>query len=158
LLVFILGDPDWFKILGVGFLSDVGGEGGETVVIVIVVVLVGMVPSPHLDDAPRVTAIIDLLPKINCGSIVEASLGWSFACITPIARWASGLLHFLFDVAARGLQALVALVIVVPWISGASSRGATNLRNVTMALRPRGHVPSGGHWELPIELYERALG
>jgi hypothetical protein len=54
-----------------------------------------------------------------------------------VARWTSGLLHLLFDVATRRLLALgiamadwivlVALAIVVPPISRASSRGATNL-------------------------------
>jgi hypothetical protein len=82
-------------------------------------------------------AIIDLLPKINHGSVVKAGLGWSFAlrpCIAPFARWASGLLYFLFDVAKRGLRALVALAIVIPPVPRASSRGVTNLRSVTMAL------------------------
>jgi hypothetical protein len=65
-------------------------------------------------------------------------------CIAPVVRWASGLLHLLFDVATRRLLALeialadwivrVALVIVVPPISGAFSKGATNLCRVTMAL------------------------
>jgi hypothetical protein len=142
----------------VGFLSDVGGEGGETVVIIMVMVLVGTAPPPCLNDAPCVAGVIDLLPQINHGSIVEAGLEWSFACIALIVRWASGLLHFLFDVATCGLRSLVALAIVIPPMFRAFSRGATDLRSVTMALRPRGHVPSGGHWELPIELYECALG
>jgi hypothetical protein len=45
--------------------SDVGGEGGEAVVVVVVVVPVGMVPSPCLNDAPCVSVIIDLLPKLS---------------------------------------------------------------------------------------------
>jgi hypothetical protein len=138
LLAVILGDPDWFKIHGIGFLSDVGGEGGKAVVIIVVVVHVGMVPSPCLDDAPRVTTIIDLLPKINHGSIVKAGFRWSFAfrpCVAPVARWASGLLNLLFDIATRGLLALVVLAIIIPPIPGASSRGATSLCSVTMALR-----------------------
>jgi hypothetical protein len=108
------------------------------IVIVVVVVSVGTVPSPCLDDASRSTAIIDLLPKINRGSVMKAGLMWSFnlrPCIAPVARWASGLLYLLFDVATRGLLALVALAIVVPPVPGASSRGATNMRSVTMALR-----------------------
>jgi hypothetical protein len=40
-LAIILGDPDWFEILGVGFLGGVGGERGEAVVIVIVMVPAG---------------------------------------------------------------------------------------------------------------------
>jgi hypothetical protein len=139
LLAVILQDPDWFQILGVGFLSDVRGEGGEAVVIVIIVVPVGTVPSPFLDDAPRVAAIINLLPKINRGSVVKAGLRWSFVlrpCVTPAARWASGLLYLLFNVATRGLLALVALAIVVPPVPENSSRGAANLRSVTMVLKP----------------------
>jgi hypothetical protein len=79
LFAIILGDPDWIKILRVGFLGYVEGEGGEMAVIIIVVVPVRMVPSPCLDDAPRVTAIIDLLPQIDRGSVLEAGLGCSFA-------------------------------------------------------------------------------
>jgi hypothetical protein len=74
LLAIILGDANWFEILGVGFLGDVGGEGGEAVIIVVVVVSVGMVPSPCLDDVSCTTTFIDLLPKINRGSILEAKL------------------------------------------------------------------------------------
>jgi hypothetical protein len=60
------------------------------------------------------------------------------------------LLQLLSDVATRGLLALgiamanwialVVLAIVVPPISRAFSRGATNLRQVTMALKSREHV------------------
>jgi hypothetical protein len=97
------------------------------------VVPVGAVPSSCLDDAPH------LLPKINHGSVVKAGLGWSFAlrpCVAPVARWASGLLYLLLDVATRGLLALVALAIVVPPVPENSSRGAANLRSVTMVLKP----------------------
>jgi hypothetical protein len=121
LLAVILGDPDWFKILGVEFVTDVGGEGGEAVIIIVIVVPVGMVPSPCLDDAPRVTAIIDLLPKINRGSIVKASLGWRCGlrtCVTLVARWATGLLYLLFAVATRRLLSLVVLAVVVPPVPG----------------------------------------
>jgi hypothetical protein len=155
----------------VGFLTDVGGEGREAVIIVVVVVLVGTFPFAWFDDALRIAALIDHLPKINRGNVLEAGLGWSFAlrpCIAPFARWASGLLHLLFNVATRGLLALgiamadwivlVAVAIAVPPISGASSRGAANLRSVSMALRSREYVPRGGHWMLPIKLHKRALG
>jgi hypothetical protein len=70
----------------------------------------------------------------------------------PVTGWAHRLLHLLFDVATHGLLALgiavanwivlVVLAIVVPPVSGTSSRGATNLRNVTMALRSQEHVLS----------------
>jgi hypothetical protein len=121
LLAVIPRDPDWFKILRVGFVSDIGGKGGEAIVIVVVMVPVGTVSSPCLDDAPRVAAIINLLPKINRGSVVKAGLRWSFVlrpCVTPAARWASGLLYLLFNVATRGLLALVALAIVDPPVPG----------------------------------------
>jgi hypothetical protein len=69
----------------------------------------------------------------------------------PIVGWAHRLLHILFDVATHGLLALgiavadwiflVALAIIVPPISETSSRGATNLHSVIMALRSREHVP-----------------
>jgi hypothetical protein len=89
LLAVILRDPDWFKILGVGFLSDVGGEGEEEIVIVIVVIPIGTFPSSCLNDAPCVTAIIDLLPEIDRGSVVKAGCGWSLAlrpCVMLVAR------------------------------------------------------------------------
>jgi hypothetical protein len=68
------------------------------------------------------------------------------------AGWTHQLLHLLFNVAIRGLLALVismadwivlvALAIVVPLISETSFRGATNLRRVTMALGSQERVPS----------------
>jgi hypothetical protein len=61
-LTIVLGDVDWFKILRLGFLGDVGGEGGEVVIIIVIMVSLRTVPSPCLDDAPRIAAIIDLLP------------------------------------------------------------------------------------------------
>jgi hypothetical protein len=45
-------------------------------------------------------------------------------------------LYLLLDVATRGLLALVALAIVVPPVPENSSRGAANLRSVTMVLKP----------------------
>jgi hypothetical protein len=162
LLAVILGDSDWFIILGIGFFSDVGGEGGEAVVVILVVVLVGMVPSPCLNDALRVTAIIDLLPAIDRGSVMKVGLEWSLAlrhCVTLVVRLASGLLYFLFSVATCGLVAHVALAIVIPLVPGASSGGATDQRSVTMALCPRVQVPSARHWMLCIELHgRRCLG
>jgi hypothetical protein len=100
-------------------------------------------------------------PTINRGSIMKAGLGWSFAlwpCVALVARWASGLLDLLFDVATRRLLALVALAIIIPPVPRASSTGVTNLHSFTMVLRSRGHVRSVGHWMLPIELHEHALG
>jgi hypothetical protein len=69
-----------------------------------------------------------------------------------VAGWAHQLLHFLIDVATCGLLVpgiamaysivLVVLTIFVPLISETSSRGATKLRRLAMALRSREHVPS----------------
>jgi hypothetical protein len=92
---------------------------------------------------------------------VKAGLEWSLdlrTCVTLVARLASGLLYFLFDVAMRGLVALIALAIVVHLVPRASSGGATDLRSVTMALRARRHVPSGRHWMFPIEFHKHVLG
>jgi hypothetical protein len=75
-------------------------------------------------------------------------------CTTLVA---SGLLYILFIVASRGKMALIALVVVVPPALGVSFGGATDQRGFSMALRPRGRIPSGGHWMLPIELHEHAL-
>jgi hypothetical protein len=55
-------DADWFEVLGVGTIGDVGGERGEAVTIISVVVSIRSVPFPCLNDAPRVATIIDLLP------------------------------------------------------------------------------------------------
>jgi hypothetical protein len=79
---------------------------------------------------------------------MKAGLEWNFTLrpyVTPVVRWASALLYLLLDVATRGLQALVVLAIVVPPVPGASSRCATNLHDVTIALRSQGHVLSGRH-------------
>jgi hypothetical protein len=56
------------------------------------------------------------------------------------------------------LKALIALAVVIPPAPRPSSRGTTDQRGITMLLRPRGLIPSGGHWMLPIELPEHALG
>jgi hypothetical protein len=119
------------------------------------VISVRSVPSSCLNDAPRVATVVDLLPCINHRGILKAGLRWSFAlrpCIVPVVGWVHWLLHLLFNVATHGLLALgiavadwivlVALVIVVSSISVTSSRGATNIRRVTMALRSRERVPS----------------
>jgi hypothetical protein len=155
LLAVVLEDADWFEVLRVGLAGDVGGEYGEAVTIIGIVISVRPIPSPCLNDVPRVATIVDLLPSINHRSILEASLWWSFTlrpCIMPGAGWVHRLLHLLFDLATRKLLAvviavanwivLVTLAIVVPLISKTSSRGATNLRKVTMALRSRERVPS----------------
>jgi hypothetical protein len=76
-------------------------------------------------------------------------------CTTPVAI---GLLYFLFIVAMRRRVALVALAVIISPAPGASFRGATKQCGITMAFRPRGLIPSGRHWKLPIELHERALG
>jgi hypothetical protein len=55
-------DADWFEVLGVGTISNVGGERGKAITIVSAMVSVRLVPSPFLNDAPRVATIIDLLP------------------------------------------------------------------------------------------------
>jgi hypothetical protein len=117
-----------------------------------------MVPSPCLNDALRIAVVVDLLPEIDRRSVVKAGFGWSLAvrpCATLVTRLASRLLYFLFGVATHGLVAHVALATVVPPVPGASSGGAIDQRSVTMAVRPRGQVPSGRHWMLPIELHER---
>jgi hypothetical protein len=139
LLAIILGDSDWFKLLGIGFFSDVGGEGGEAVVVVVVVVPVGMVPSPCFDNTPSVTAVIDLLPEVDCGSVVKAGLEWNLAlrpCTMLIARLASRLLYLLFIAATHGRMALLALAAIIPPVPRASSGGATDQRSFAMALRP----------------------
>jgi hypothetical protein len=122
---------------------------------------IGTVPSPSLDDVLRIMAIIDLLSEIDRGSVVKAGLGWNFAlrpCVAPVARLASGLLYLLLDVATHGLLVLVALAIVIPPVPEASFRGTTDLRSITVVLRPQEHVPSGRYWKLPVELHERVLG
>jgi hypothetical protein len=118
----------------------------------------GTVPSPRFNNKPRVAALVDFLPEVVRGSIMEVGLNWILAvvpCPTLVAR---GLLYFLFIVATSGRVALIALAVVVPPAPVASSRGATDQRGITMVLRPRQLIPSGGHWMLPIKLHERTLG
>jgi hypothetical protein len=63
LLTVVLGDADWFEVLGVGMIGDVAGEHGEAVTIVSDVVSIRLaVPSPCFNDASHVMTIIDLLP------------------------------------------------------------------------------------------------
>jgi hypothetical protein len=62
LLAVVLGDTDWFEILGVGPIGEVGGEHGETVTIISVMISVRSIPSPCLDDAQHITVVVDLLP------------------------------------------------------------------------------------------------
>jgi hypothetical protein len=58
---------------------------------------VGTVPSPHFNNKLQIAAFLDLLPKVDRGSIVKVGLEW-----------------ILFIVATRGRVALVALSVVVP--------------------------------------------
>jgi hypothetical protein len=148
LLTVVLGDSDWFELLGIGFIGDFGGEGREAVVVVVVVVLVGTGPSPCFDNMPRVAAVIDLLPEVDCGSVMKAGLEWSLV-LKPytmlVVKLASRLLYFLFIVAMHGRVALFALAAVIPLASGASSGGAADQCGFSLALRPRGRIPSGRH-------------
>jgi hypothetical protein len=84
LLDVVLGDSNWFELLGIGFFSDVGGKGGEAVVVVVIVVPVGMVPSPCFDNTLRFVAVINLLPEVDRGSVVKAGLEW----ILTLRSWA----------------------------------------------------------------------
>jgi hypothetical protein len=106
----------------------------------------------------RVTAFIDLLPEVNHGSVVKASLEWILALMPCTTLVASGLLYFLFIVATRGWVALIVLAVIIPPSPGASSGGATHQRGFAMVLRPQERIPSGRYWMLPIELHECALG
>jgi hypothetical protein len=128
------------------------------VTVVVVVAPAGTVPSPRFNNKSRIAAFIDLLPMVDRGSIVKVGLEWILALMPCPMLVVSGLLYFLFIVATRGWVALAALAVVVPPAPRASSRGATDQRGITMALRPQGLIPSERHWMLPIELHERALG
>jgi hypothetical protein len=70
LLTVVLGDADWFEVLGVGTINDIGGDHGEAVTIISIVVYVRSVSSPCLNDALRIATIIDLLPQINCRRVL----------------------------------------------------------------------------------------
>jgi hypothetical protein len=139
-------------------LRDVGGEGGEAVAVAVVVAPASAVSSPCFNTTPRVAAFIDLLLEVDRGSVVKASLEWILTLMLCTMLVVSGLLHLLFIVATRGQVALVALAVVVPPASRASSWGTTNRRSFAMALRPRAWNPTGRHLVLPINLHERVLG
>jgi hypothetical protein len=116
----------------------------------------GTVPAPRFNEKPRFTAFIDLLLEVDRGGVVKVVLEWILVVMPCTTLVASGLLYFLFIVATHKRVALVALAVVVPPAPGGSSRGATDQRGITMALRPCGLIPSVRHWMLPIELHERA--
>jgi hypothetical protein len=118
----------------------------------------GMVPSPRFNNKPRVAALVDLLPEVDRGSIMEVGLDWVLAVVLCPMLVARGLLYFLFIVATRGQGALIVLAVVVPLTPMAFSRGVTDQHGITMVLRSQELIPHGGHWMLPIELHERALG
>jgi hypothetical protein len=90
-------------------------------------------------------AFVDLLPEVDRASVVKVSLEWILALMPCPMLVASGLLYFLFIVATHGQVALIALAVVIPPTPRASSGGATDQHGITMALRPRGLIPSGRH-------------
>jgi hypothetical protein len=79
LLTVVLGDSEWFEVLWVGLVHNAGSEGGRAVTIVVVVAPAGTAPSPRFNNKPRVTAFIDLLPKVDHGSVVKVGLEWILA-------------------------------------------------------------------------------
>jgi hypothetical protein len=88
-----------------------------------------IVSSPCFDNTPHVAAVVDLLPEVDCGGVVKASLERSLAlrtCTTLVVRLASRLLYFLFLIATRRRVTLVALAAVVPPVSRASFGGTTD--------------------------------
>jgi hypothetical protein len=88
------------------------------------VVPAGTVPSPRCNNKLCVTALIDFLPEVDRGSIMEVGLDWILAVVLYPVLVARGLLYFLFIVATHGQVALIVLAVVVPPIPVASSRGA----------------------------------
>jgi hypothetical protein len=89
---------------------------------------------------------------------MEVGLDWILALVLCPVLVARGLLYFLFIVATRERVALIALAVVIPPTTVASFKGATDQCGITMVLRSRDLIPTGGHWMLPIELHECALG
>jgi hypothetical protein len=136
LLTIVLVDSNWFELLGIGFVNDIGSEGSEAVAVVIVVVLAGTGPSCCFNNTPHIAAVIDLLPEVDRGSVMKAGFEWSLALRPWTTLVASRLLYFLFIIATRGQVALVALAAVVRPAPRASSSGAADQRGFAMALRP----------------------
>jgi uncharacterized membrane protein YqiK len=89
---------------------------------------------------------------------MEVGLDWILVVVLCPALVARGLLYFLFIVATREKMALIALAVVVPPTPMSSSRDTTHQHGITMELRSRELISSGGHWVLPIELHVRAWG
>jgi hypothetical protein len=96
------------------------------VAVVVIVVPAGAVPSSRFNNKPHVAALVDFLPEVDRGSIMEVGLDWILAVVPCPMLVSRGLLYFLFIVATCGWVALIALAIVVPPTPMASSRGATN--------------------------------
>jgi hypothetical protein len=57
-LTIVLGDSDWFELLGIGFFGDVGGDGREAIGVVVVVVHAGTGPSSCFDNTPCAASFI----------------------------------------------------------------------------------------------------
>jgi hypothetical protein len=74
LLTVVLGDSVWFEILWIGLVGDAGGEGGEAVAVIVIVVPAVMIPSSRFSDKSCIVAFIDLLPKVDRGSVIEVGL------------------------------------------------------------------------------------
>jgi hypothetical protein len=70
-----------------------------------------IVPSPRFNNKPRITALINFLPEVDRGSIMEVGLDWILAMVLCPGLVAKGLLYFVFIVATCGQVALIALVV-----------------------------------------------
>jgi hypothetical protein len=73
-----------------------------------------MVPSPCFNNKLCIVALVDFLPEVDRGSIMEVSLNWILAVVLCPALVARGLLYFLFIVATGGRVALIVLAVFIP--------------------------------------------
>jgi hypothetical protein len=87
-----------------------------------------------IDDVPSITTIINLMPQVGCGQVVEVPMVVLATRRVPpslrsrdlmVASRLWRLLYFLLDIAACGLLSilvvLVALMVVVPLRVGSTS-------------------------------------
>jgi hypothetical protein len=108
-------------------------ESWEAITVVDVEEVAATLAAPRVDDVPCITAVVDLLPEVNCRQVMEISTvavashrvaSTLRSRIVAVAQWPWRLLYFMIAAPTCGLLSkltvpaalvvLVALAVVVP--------------------------------------------